>query len=170
MIFKMLGIIMLSAALMFGGGVKATAAEEDVTTGVFSSHKELLEVQWVEYDGDRVEFVMIQDDIRVAERVKNEGTPSLLIMGIHNGVGFYRVYAQTPFGSFPLGIMHWEQILMFQPSWRLLRDFQPTMFQTADGFEDVWAYFEFSDEDIEGIKSLIRKLNMEDLKKYERDM
>jgi len=164
MIFKILCTIMLTLALGVGSSM---AAMEDVTTGTFSSFKSL-EVQYACYKDDCTEYVMIEDMIRTNERLKNDGGPDYMVVGVHRGLGKYQIaYVMPPFGVFPMGMVDWSQIVDAHPSWKVLGDFRPVKFQTADGFEDIYVYFEFSDADIEGIKSLIRELNTENLKQYE---
>lgn len=147
------------------------AQMDRVTSGVRTSHGEKLEVQWVAWaDGrERKEFLMIQDDLRVAQRLKNDGRPDGLIAGLGVGGGQFLVYMQLPFGTYPLGLMSWDHILNYQPSWRILGDIVPTMFQTAMGYEDIYSYFEVSPEDVEKAVVMIRELNQKDLESYEGD-
>jgi hypothetical protein len=106
---------------------------------------------------------MIQDDLRIAERVKNEGQPGTMIVGQSQGNGMYMIFAQTMFGVHLLGYMHWNYILDLQPSWKVLGDITPTMFSTVAGFEDIWAYFEVLDEDIDKAVVMIRELNQKSM-------
>jgi hypothetical protein len=176
MFTKILSTVILSLMLVFGpiGGAFATT-RNDVTSGVRTSYKEKLEVQWVAWEDGRgetgrQEFLMIQDDIRVAQRLKYDGRPDGIITGLGLGDGTFLVYMQLPFGTYPLGRMSWEHILNYQPSWKILGDIVPTLFQTAMGFEDIYSYFEVSPEDIEKAVVMIRELNQKDLEQYEGDM
>jgi hypothetical protein len=158
---KLVAVVAATAMLLVG-----TAAFAGVDSGIFSSYKEVLEVQYVDYEGDRAEFAMIQDDLRIAERLRNDGPPTAMIHGFEVGEGVYYVIMQIPFGTFPIGEMTWEMFIDMG-FFSVIKDYPPKNFNTAIGFEDIWGYFEYDDEDIEKIKSLIRALNAEDLKQYD---
>jgi hypothetical protein len=159
---KLLVALAVAASLVFAP--IAMAADRGVT----SSHKNLVEIQWVDLDGEKFEFVMIQDDIRVVDRLKDQGSPDGMITGIKVADGTYRVFFQTMFGSYHIGFVTWDKLCKFVPGWGILKDLDVKMFQTALGFEDIYSYFEV--EDIEVAKKLIRDLNAADLETYEGDM
>jgi hypothetical protein len=63
--------------------------------------------------------------------------------------------------------MTWETIQANHPSTAITGALQPVMFQTFVGFEDIWFYMDFHEDDMPKVKELIRALNNEALKKEE---
>jgi hypothetical protein len=158
--FKKLLVTAVAVAMLFGVFTIAVGAEDEVKTGVITSYGEKLEVQYVEYAGDRTVFLMIQDDVRVQDRLRDQGNPQVMVLGLASPVpGMYNVYFQMIFGMFPVGVISWEHMSNEVPGWGVLGDIEPIAFQTVYGFEDIYAYFEVTEEDAEKAIRMIRDLN-----------
>jgi hypothetical protein len=158
--FKRLLAIGLAFCLL--GGV---AMAEGVTYGTTSSFKERVAIEWVEYNGDKAEFVMINDAIRIQDRLKDQGRPDGLISGFEVAEGTYAIYFETFMGAFPIGYMTWDQICTFVDGWDIFFELDVVRFQTAVGYEDIWAYIEVRNIDV--AKKMVRDLNQADLATYD---
>jgi hypothetical protein len=100
--------LLIAAALIVSLTIPAVASD-GITAGQYSGYKNELGVYYViDYEGNRLEYVMITDTLRVNVRAKKmfeSGNLPISIFGVRIPNGEYRVFARTFFMQLYLGTM-----------------------------------------------------------------